>query len=225
MRRCLIGANRELVLDVNRRTIDVHRRTREIVLECVRRVQTTMLNRTRAVIDLCRIRERQSVCNIIRRDRTRCDLTLARHRVAVHAIVSRRTARMVVGVVLKRRLHSAVRDILVEDRAVRRTADVRIGVKPVDLIRRRLVEVKVIRRLRESIEFQLIRRRMRCRRRTIGANNRPCAVVDLINRICTDRQRFLIDIRLAGAVALHLAIRVERLNAADLVVRECIGIA
>ena len=131
---------------------------------------------------------------------------------------------MVVGVVLKRRLHTAVCDILVEDRTVRRTADVRIGVKPVNLIRRRLVEVKVICRLRESIEFQLIRRRMRCRRRSIGANNRPCAVVDLINRICTDRQRFLIDIRLAGAVALHLAIAVKGFHRADLVVRECIGI-
>ena len=222
--RCLVSADREFFLDVNRRTIDVHRRAREIVLECVQRILPIVLDLRRAVIDLCGICERQPVCNIIRRDRTLRDLALARHRVAVHAIVSRRTARMVVDVVLKRRLHTAVCDILVEDRTVRRTADVRIGVKPVDLICRRLVEVKVIRHLRESIEFQLIRRRMRCRRRSIGANNRPCAVVDLINRICTDRQRLLVDIRLAGAVALHLAIAAKGLHRADLVVRECIGI-
>ena len=123
----LIRSDRQILLDVNRRTVDVYRRAREIVLERIRRILPVVLDLRRAVIDLRRLVKRQSIRNLIRSNRTRQDLPLSSQRVAVHAIVLCVARRVMPCVVCKRRLNAAVRDVLIDNSTIP-AADIRIGI-------------------------------------------------------------------------------------------------
>ena len=123
----LISSNRQIVPNVDRRTVDIHRRTLEIVLERVRRILTVVLELRRTVIDLRRLVKLQSVRNLIRSNRTRQDLPLSAQRVAVHAIVLCVARRVMPCVVCKRRLNAAVRDVLIDNSTIP-AADIRIGI-------------------------------------------------------------------------------------------------
>ena len=154
-----------------------------------------MLDRRRAVIGLGRRVKLQLVRELIRCDRARHDLATPCHRITVHAVVLRRSARVIVGIVLECRLDTAVGNILIQNSPVL-AAYVLIRIRPVDLVCRRLVKGELLRIADKSTELDLVLIGMR-RENTAPriTDNRPRAVIDLVNILRGHRQRLFVNIR------------------------------